>query len=631
MGFISIHDTHKLPYFNATITAKTKQSGNTSPLKFKTCLDGTELGYTVYTNARGYLCDHDGNLYTDGICVSEDAYITATMPDGASTSWVVRYESDITVNNGMLLGRTVTDSERQSLTGKTFVMVEGVWRILLHSANTSDDRTLPLGDLDEVPAFNEWKEVQEVVRFNSNFTSYDIGEYAKSLIIQWEGSHTAFPVPVDLTIGYQHANNRSRYAQQVMVYNDTDVRVTLRDKRSGDIICSINPKDTADIGLFFRESTQYGNWLPLDDNLMMRANDHTYYINNTGSIINITDRTPDVMFIKVDPNATPNSITFSDSMTSVTLTPHQTQLRLSRRIKVWWQGTGCLLVKQGSGEKFLVKPYSCAEMYVDAVAKDITPLNNYLPPLYDGSGVIAFTVATNVTVNVPRRCDRLHLTTSQLNTNHYSTLVMRGDVSQRITLTVTNDTDNPIGYAVTTSSASNAAFWVLVTPHSSYNCVIQNDYGMLTCPTASPNGVITEEAVPKSGGNNWWFVRYPSGIYGGDKYPVNCSPWHWAQVLNYSIGRGENDDDDVGLMLPIPKGATIKGLTLLVKNYKKDPGNPDIRVSLHTYNHNISDDTSGTFDLPYDSAGTTLANMYRFNPGAAPENGPISIGEPGVI
>lgn len=628
--YLSIHDTHKLPYFNATITAKTKQSGNTSPLKFKTCLDGTELGYTVYTNARGYLCDHDGNLYTDSVCVGEDAYITATMPDGASTSWIVRYESDITVNDGMLLGRTVTDSERQSLTGKTFVKVEGVWRILLHSANTPDNRTLPLGDLDEVPAFNEWKEVQEVVRFNPSFTSYDIGEYAKSLVVQWDGSLPTYPAVITLTLGYENANNRKRYAQQVMVYNDTDARVTLKDKKSSSIICSINPKATTDIGLFFIESSEYGNWLSLDDNLMMRANDHTHYINNTGSSIVITDRTPDVMFIRVNPNATPNSITFTDSMTSVTLTPDQTQLRLSRRIKVWWQGTGCLLVKQGTEEKFLIKPYSCAEMYVDAVMKDITPLSNYLPPLYDGSGVIAFTAATNVAVNVPRRCDRLHLTTSQLNTNHYSTLVMRTDVSQRVTLTVTNNTDKPIGYAVTTTSASNAIFWVLVTPHSSYSCVIQNDYGILTCPTASPNGVITEEAVPKASGTNWWFVRYPSGIYGGDRYPVNCSPWHWAQVLGYNIGRGGNDDDDIGLMLPIPKGATIKGLTLLVKNYQKDVGRPDIRVSLHTYTHNVND-TSGTFDLPTDSAGITLANMYRFNPGAAPENGPITIGEPGVV
>jgi hypothetical protein len=630
MGFISIHDTHKLPYFNATITAKTKQSGNTSPLKFKSCLDGTELGYTIYTNARGYLCDHDGNLYTDSVCVGEDAYITATMPDGASTSWIVRYESDITVNDGMLLGRTVTDSERQSLTGKTFVKVEGVWRILLHSANTDKDRTLPLGDLDEVPPINEWKEVQEVVRFNLSFTSYDIGEYAKSLVIQWDGSLPTYPAVKTLTLGYENANNRKRYAQQVMVYNDTDMRVTLRDKKSGNIICSINPKATTDIGLFFVESSEYGSWLALDDILMMKANDHTHYINNTGSSIVITDRTPDVMFIRVNPNATPNSITFTDSMTTVTLTPHQTQLRLSRRIKVWWQGTGCLLVKQGTDEKFLVKPYSCAEMYVDAVAKAITPLSNYLPPLYDGSGMIEFTAATNVAVNVPRRCDRLHLTTSQLNTNHYSTLVMRTDVSQRVTLTITNNTSKPIGYAVTTSSASNAAFWVLVTPNSSYSCVIQNDYGILTCPTASPNGVITEEAVPKASGTNWWFVRYPSGIYGGEKYPVNCSPWHWAQVLGYNIGRGDNDDDDIGLMLPIPKGATIKDLTLLVKNYQKDVGKPDIRVSLHTYDHNV-DNVSGTFDLPTDSAGITLANMYRFNPGSAPENGPITIGEPGIV
>lgn len=426
MGFISIHDTHKLPYFNATITAKTKQSGNTSPLKFKTCLDGTDLGYTVYTNARGYLCDHDGNLYTDSVCVGEDAYITATMADGASTSWIVRYESDITVNDGMLLGRTVTDSERQSLTGKTFVKVEGVWRILLHSANTAEDRTLPLGDLDEVPAFNEWKEVQEVVRFNSSFTSYDIGEYAKSLVVQWEGSLPTYPAVLTITLGYENANNRKRYAQQVMVHNTLAYNIRLKDKNTGNIIGVIPPFRSADIGLFFTDNANIGYWKfdglnYLEWNGVRQESYGSTFTETQGKYVDITDSTPDIIHVILKEEASASGTPRIGEIPIVL----QSTLGVSKpRDMIFWftnlsTGTAAglpavLKTNQGRSDIAIVYSGQMVWIHVPQTSSGFTEDNNVV--LMDNS-LEPWNRAVRTTVNgsgqfkIPRHCDWYYMST----------------------------------------------------------------------------------------------------------------------------------------------------------------------------------------------------------------------------
>ena len=51
---LSILDTHRLPYRNAEFTAVAL--GTTTPVKFHDA-DGNDLGYKVYTNSGGYICD----------------------------------------------------------------------------------------------------------------------------------------------------------------------------------------------------------------------------------------------------------------------------------------------------------------------------------------------------------------------------------------------------------------------------------------------------------------------------------------------------------------------------------------------------------------------------------------------
>jgi hypothetical protein len=422
MGFISIHDTHKLPYFNATITAKTKQSGNTTPLKFKTCLDGTEIGYEVYTNARGYLCDGNGNLYTDSVCVDEDAYITATLGDGSSTSWIVRLESDITVNDGMLLGKAVDEADKEP--GKDYVLIEGAWRVLLHSANTDKNRTLPLGDLDEVPPINEWKETQDVFCFNSQNTSYNISEYAKSLIIQWEGAAPAYPQPIAITLGYENANNRSRYAQQVMVYNATPYAVKLIDRNSGDFIGIVNPGRSINIGLFFRENQTNGNWLydgdRYDDWYKLEVTQSSVVpagANNGISIV-ITDRTPG--FIKVTMGNGASLSGASPRQGEVPIILSTTGTSCERDIEIQYvnvsTGNAATLpavVKSAGQEICVIHRNRVCKLHVPKSDAGFTPANNVilLDNYCDANNTYCSIAATGGgSFIVPKNCDVLNIT-----------------------------------------------------------------------------------------------------------------------------------------------------------------------------------------------------------------------------
>ena len=60
---LSLCDTHRIPYPNATVTAY-KLSDGTTPLKFKVGKTGTPDRFEVKTNSRGYFCDTNGTIYS---------------------------------------------------------------------------------------------------------------------------------------------------------------------------------------------------------------------------------------------------------------------------------------------------------------------------------------------------------------------------------------------------------------------------------------------------------------------------------------------------------------------------------------------------------------------------------------
>lgn len=438
MSYISINDTHRLPYENArSVTAKTVQSGNTTPIKFKNGLNGQEIGYTLKTNARGYLCDTDGTLYANGVYVDEDAYITVVLVNGKTATWIVKRESEIDINNGKLLGKEVLPGEE--IPGKEYVEFEGVKRLVLGSANMAENKVLPYYDLAYLPRINEWNESQEVYEFSLSKLTYNIGEFAKTLVMQWTGATPSNHAPIQITLGYENYDDRYRYAQHCMVMNVSPYRMTLVDRNSGKTIGSVDPNGgTLNIGLFFIEDEETGNWVEDEDTLMFDMADASSTGDGTtveitgapvGGFYNviINDRTPDTLVI-IAKNLTLSAVPKPGEI-KIKLVGNYATLTKDRKITLWFRnedtGDGAGLPARfyfgSTGNCAFLYPASVKEIFVPALTVDNPtftdsfgpfPLNNDIP--HAGTHVTK-NLSTSQQMNVPMNCDSLEINETASN------------------------------------------------------------------------------------------------------------------------------------------------------------------------------------------------------------------------
>lgn len=485
MSYISINDTHRLPYANASsVTAKSVQSGNTTPLKFKNGLNGQEIGYTLKTNARGYLCDTDGTLYANGVYVDEDAYITVTLVNGQTATWIVKRESEIDINNGKLLGKEVLPGEE--IPGKEYVVFEGVKRLVLGSANMAENKVLPFYDLAYLPRINEWNETQEVYEFSLSKLTYDIGEFAKTLVIQWTGATPSNHAPIRITLGYVNYADRYRYAQHCMVMNVSPYRMTLVDKNSGNTIGNVDPNGgTLNIGLFFVEDEATGNWVEDEDTLMFDGADASSTGDGTtlqitgapvGGFYNveINDRTPDRLVI-IAKNLT-LSATPKPGEIKIKLTATQTKLTRDKRLTVWFlnedtgdgQGLPALVCFGTSTKLLLLYPATMREIYVPALS-DVNPsftdsfgpvvLNNDTLPTVT---VVNKAISGGASFEIPSKCDSLGITSSAANadvnltfntTESYYTKISVVASSGYVRLNLKNDADGVVQHSIVMATA----------------------------------------------------------------------------------------------------------------------------------------------------------------------------------
>ena len=228
----SIHDTHRVPYVNAVLTAK-QLSPSTTPVKFRT-FDGTVIGLSVKTNARGYCCQSDGTPYVDGVFVGEDAIITATLSDGSSSSWTVGSESEITVFDGRLYGKEITNTAEYS---DNDVVIGGTHYKRLFSANQQTDGQLSLEDLANVPSFTKWTEDQQIERFDvggiEKSTDVYIRKQTKVLILinsnedfKVQTYPQSFTVNLFPTLDEEH---RTRFGRNLSVFNLTGMPIHLKN------------------------------------------------------------------------------------------------------------------------------------------------------------------------------------------------------------------------------------------------------------------------------------------------------------------------------------------------------------------------------------------------------------------
>lgn len=303
---ISICDTHRLPYFNATLTAY--KIGTTTPIKFKHGKDGTPQYSDLKTNARGYICDTDGTILSRGVFVAEDALIKITLGDGTTTKWEVCADSDVSVNDGKLLGKKNKDSADDDLEEK--------W-----SANSKENYTLDYDHLIHKPDINEWAEVEQVVTMDTPIDKIDVDKYAKSMTVQfdqiccpssweWDGSNwklkTGMSDKPNAEWSLQLIANPDRVAQIICIRNWTPWRLAIKNV-SDQVIAVIDPySGNADKGEIV---TLYGKTEPtlpyqgsVDTQLVgtvhpIRFN-ATSAENTSASPLVINDYTPDIAVVE---------------------------------------------------------------------------------------------------------------------------------------------------------------------------------------------------------------------------------------------------------------------------------------------------------------------------------------------
>ena len=305
---ISVCDTHRIPYPNATVKAYKLGSAmqTTDQIKFKHGKNGPELGFEIKTNARGYFCDNNGDLYTNGVFVTEDAIIKVTMADGTSTTWEVAADNDTKINDGKLYGTRTKDSADDDLVVK--------W-----SANAAGDYTLDYDDLIHKPKINEWMEVEQVVMMEQANDSIDVDKYCKTMTITCEEG--VAPAGWSLVGGNWQVSDSSkpnaewcitlradkdRVAQVVCVRNWTPWRLAIKNVH-GQIIAVLDPT-ASDMGKFV---TLYGTTepaLPYHGTLDIEklASSHPIVFgagvleNTATNPVVIDDYTPDTMLVKFE-------------------------------------------------------------------------------------------------------------------------------------------------------------------------------------------------------------------------------------------------------------------------------------------------------------------------------------------
>lgn len=353
MGRIAISDTHRLPYLNARVTAKTVQSGNTTPLKFYDG-SGAELGFELRTNARGYLCDQSGALYTTGVFVHEDAYIMVVLGDGTTIGWQSLAQQDVTVNDGKLYGRLANE-------GEPFVMVGNEKRLLLHSANDATDRPLNFADLAGVPPINEWREDQVIQTFSLLNNSMEVPVYTKTLLMRWEGAlpDDHGPVRIYLRVGRRNATNR--YAQHIDVKNMSQYRMTVMDYLSGQPIVSLDPYlGSASLDSIFTDNILDGHFVLAHTETETVANDASDLGSNLEipavqadgfSHVEINDRTPRILVLTGNIQRT--SPVVSEGL-SVKLEASSDGLKISRLQRIWNNSNVPLVLYYGTNSRLAV-------------------------------------------------------------------------------------------------------------------------------------------------------------------------------------------------------------------------------------------------------------------------------------
>lgn len=199
MAIIPINDTHRLPYMKGEFTAVKLGAGATTPVMFYDA-DGNELGYKVYTNSEGFVCDANGNLLGNGVFVHIDSVISAHYNGNRFSQWITKAcTSGNTVNDGKML-----NAEGQE-----------IW-----SANSPRNYTLQWTDIAGKPQLNDWSENEQIVVIDSNspggpFDAVIVNKFTKVMTLSYSDSLPEAEL-ANLVLSPQPSDSQ-RYGQVIFV------------------------------------------------------------------------------------------------------------------------------------------------------------------------------------------------------------------------------------------------------------------------------------------------------------------------------------------------------------------------------------------------------------------------------
>lgn len=334
---INIHDTHRTPYNNATITAMSAVPGSTDPVEFFD-FDGNSLGYEVKTNARGFLCDTNGALYTHGVFVGEDAVITVTLGDGNTTSWIVSKDNETTVNDAKLWNADKS--------------------IELFSANAGHDKILSYYYLSDRPRINEWGRAEQTVEITAVTDSMSVAKLTTVIHLWSQLDYSDFdddqvndPV-VQLTL--TSTETLPSFGQRISVLNTCSFRVKLMNT-DGTFITTVEPFSCRQIAAI---SSSDGTSVSFRDEDASEgyAAISTIVYNSPTQVLQIDDYTAGIVIIKEDPNV---------AQDAPRLLNVSQDLSYNRKVVLWWQptaGSGMmqnLILQSADGFQFAkLRPYS---------------------------------------------------------------------------------------------------------------------------------------------------------------------------------------------------------------------------------------------------------------------------------
>ena len=330
---INLHDTHRTPYNNAVITAHSAVEGSTDVVEFEDFY-GNSLGAEVRTNARGFLCDANGALYTSGVFVPEDSVITVTLGDGTTTSWVVGKDSTTPVNDAKLYN---ADKSK-----------------VLFTANAGRDFLLSYYDLSDKPIINEWGREEQTVQILETTDTVNVSKLTTFIHLWSNLNYDDFDTdPVNdpaITLTLQTTVQPPSFGQRISVYNTCNFRVKLVNN-NGSFIATVGKGMSKQITACSSPDGSYVYFI--DENSKTNDAEIVRISRYANEALEINDYSSDTILISESNEA------LNSPRRPLVLSQN---LSYQRDIVLWWQPRFLvenLILQNSNGYQFLkLKPFS---------------------------------------------------------------------------------------------------------------------------------------------------------------------------------------------------------------------------------------------------------------------------------